>query len=68
MPGPGIEPPISCMPSGCANHYTTAPLSVFDVAVLNQKKKDGVWVSQNPARLHELHTDIFVSLLRSAII
>ena len=26
MPGPGIEPPTSGVPSGCANHYTTAPL------------------------------------------
>ena len=26
MPGPGIEPPTSGMPSGCDNHYTTAPL------------------------------------------
>ena len=26
MPGPGIEPPTSGMPSGCANHYTTAHL------------------------------------------
>ena len=26
MPGPGIEPPTSGMPSGHANHYTTAPL------------------------------------------
>ena len=29
MPGPGIEPPTSGMPSGCDNHYTTAPLYIF---------------------------------------
>ena len=26
MPGPGVEPPTSGMPSWRANHYTTAPL------------------------------------------
>ena len=26
MPGPGVEPPTSGMPSSRANHYTTAPL------------------------------------------
>ena len=26
MPGPGVEPPTSGMPSGRANQYTTAPL------------------------------------------
>ena len=29
MPGPGVEPPTSGMPSGRANHYTTAPLSTL---------------------------------------
>ena len=29
MPGPGIEPPTSGMPSGRANHYNTAHLNSF---------------------------------------
>ena len=33
MPGPGIEPPTSGMPSGRANHYTTAPLTVSPAAL-----------------------------------
>ena len=33
MPGPGVEPPTSGMPSGRANLYTTEPLSIAITAI-----------------------------------
>ena len=42
MPGPGIEPPISCMPSGRANHYTPASLyEDWTVVIILEANYDG---------------------------
>ena len=35
MPGPGVEPPTSGMPSGRANHFTTAPIDSTTVPLRN---------------------------------
>ena len=34
MPGPGVESPTSGMQSGRANHYTTAPLIILVLYVI----------------------------------
>ena len=39
MPGPGIEPPTSGMPSGCDNHYTTAPLTLLHLGSIYDSTK-----------------------------
>ena len=39
MPGPGVEPPTTGMPSGRANHYTTALFLIYinDLALTSTK-------------------------------
>ena len=43
MPGPGIEPLTGDMPSGRANHYTTAPLR--EEKEEEEMKTEGGWTT-----------------------
>ena len=41
MPGPGIEPPTSGMPNGCANHYITDSQIKNDIkSILRDESKN----------------------------
>ena len=59
MPGPGIEPPTSGMPSGCDNHYTTAPLNVYIVdKFVNGAEGDDMHTREDPEVARDLQLAI----------